>query len=354
MSVRKLPDGQWIADFYTVDRSNGKDGKRIRKKFSTKGEALAFENYTLQRIDDSPWLGEGEDKRYLSDLVHLWFDRHGITLHYGQRRKDAMLWAAEYRGSPLASEFSAQLFTAYRAKRLAGQFARTTRVKQVAPRTTNLEHAYFLAVFNELKRLGEWAAPHPLESVRKFRTEEDEMAYLTSEQIGQLLEECVNSSTKDLELIVKICLVTGARWGEAEKLKGSQVSGGKITFIKTKGKRNRTVPINPELAAMLPKKNGLLFAPCYYAFRSALTRTGIELPPGQLTHVLRHTFGSHFMMNGGNILVLQKILGHTDIKMTMRYAHFAPDHLEEALTLNPLSNKLKGHNHGKKHSKDVC
>lgn len=42
------------------------------------------------------------------------------------------------------------------------------------------------------------------------------------------------------------------------------------------------------------------------------------------------------MMNGGNILVLQRVLGHTDIKMTMRYAHFAPDHLEETLRLNPL------------------
>ena len=43
------------------------------------------------------------------------------------------------------------------------------------------------------------------------------------------------------------------------------------------------------------------------------------------------------MINGGNILVLQQILGHQSINMTMRYAHFAPDHLEEAIKLNPLS-----------------
>ncbi|HHU8812007.1 TPA: site-specific integrase, partial [Escherichia coli] len=43
------------------------------------------------------------------------------------------------------------------------------------------------------------------------------------------------------------------------------------------------------------------------------------------------------MMNGGNILVLQKILGHANIRETMKYAHFAPDHLEQAVTLNPLS-----------------
>lgn len=40
-------------------------------------------------------------------------------------------------------------------------------------------------------------------------------------------------------------------------------------------------------------------------------------------------------MNGGNILTLQKILGHTTLAMTMRYTHLAPDHLRDALNLGP-------------------
>jgi site-specific recombinase XerD len=51
---------------------------------------------------------------------------------------------------------------------------------------------------------------------------------------------------------------------------------------------------------------------------------------------LRHTFASHVKIGNGNILNLQRILGHSDLKMTLRYAHLAPDHLEEALKLNPL------------------
>lgn len=47
------------------------------------------------------------------------------------------------------------------------------------------------------------------------------------------------------------------------------------------------------------------------------------------------------MMNGRNILVLRGILGHSDIKMTMVYAHFSPDHLEDAVTKNPLA--MLGH-----------
>jgi integrase len=68
-----------------------------------------------------------------------------------------------------------------------------------------------------------------------------------------------------------------------------------------------------------------------------VTSAGIQLVEGQKTHVLRHTFASHFMMNGRNILVLQRILGHANIRETMRYAHFAPDHLEAAVELNPLA-----------------
>lgn len=164
------------------------------------------------------------------------------------------------------------------------------------------------------------------------------MSYLTVEEIRTLLAECENSRSKDLTTVVKICLATGARWSEAEGLKGNQIRAGQIIYMKTKGKKKRAVPITAKLHAELPssRKAQPLFAACHLAIRKALQRAGIETPAGQLTHVLRHTFASHFMMNGGNILVLQRILGHTDIKVTIRYAHFAPEYLAEALAFNPL------------------
>jgi site-specific recombinase XerD len=48
------------------------------------------------------------------------------------------------------------------------------------------------------------------------------------------------------------------------------------------------------------------------------------------------------MMGGGNILVLQQILGHASITDTMKYAHFSPTHLEDAIRLNPLT-KVENH-----------
>ena len=44
-------------------------------------------------------------------------------------------------------------------------------------------------------------------------------------------------------------------------------------------------------------------------------------------HALRHTFASQFVMNGGSLVALQKILGHSTVEMTMIYAHLAPDFL---------------------------
>ena len=53
--------------------------------------------------------------------------------------------------------------------------------------------------------------------------------------------------------------------------------------------------------------------------------------PAHPWHACRHTFASHYVMAGGNILVLQRILGHSDVKMTMIYAHLAPDFLADEM-----------------------
>jgi len=46
-------------------------------------------------------------------------------------------------------------------------------------------------------------------------------------------------------------------------------------------------------------------------------------------HDLRHTYASHFVMNGGTLEDLRGLLGHGSIKMVLRYAHLAPGYLEK-------------------------
>ena len=142
----------------------------------------------------------------------------------------------------------------------------------------------------------------------------------------------------DALLVTKVCLATGARWSEAETLTAEQVQPFRITYHSTKNGKSRSVPISEGLYNEIrTASSGRLFNNCYDAFTNALEASGIQLPRGQRTHVLRHTFASHFVMKGGSLLTLQKILGHQSIQMTMRYAHLAPDHLNDAVRLNPLN-----------------
>ncbi len=72
MAVRKLTTGKWLCECYPAGRS----GRRVRKQFATKGEALAFERHTMEETEAKPWLGESVDRRTLKDVVELWFKLH--------------------------------------------------------------------------------------------------------------------------------------------------------------------------------------------------------------------------------------------------------------------------------------
>ncbi|EFK11161.1 site-specific recombinase, phage integrase family [delta proteobacterium NaphS2] len=50
-------------------------------------------------------------------------------------------------------------------------------------------------------------------------------------------------------------------------------------------------------------------------------------------HDTRHTFASHLIMNGATIKDVQELLGHKDIKMTMRYSHLSQEHKKKAVNL---------------------
>lgn len=329
MAIKKTKTG-WQVDI----QPGGRGAKRIRKTFKTQAEAKRFENFAAAEIAKNPaWNPKPQDKRRLKDLIARWHELHGNTLKDGKRVRDALDRMADAMNNPVAALFTAKEFADYRAKRID-----TNNKDRVSFNTVNHEQAYLSAVFNELKRFNEWDLPNPLAGMRKLKIDERELAFLTKEQIDALFQELKNSRNPDAETVVEICLKTGARWSEAETLRREQVQNGQIRFHKTKSGKARSVPIDEDLEKrLLARGPGRLFSPCYDAFRKAIERAQIELPDGQMTHVLRHSFASHFMMNGGNILTLQKILGHSTLAMTIRYAHLAPNYLDEARRLNPLS-----------------
>lgn len=328
MAITKQPTGQWLADI----RPGSSYGKRYRKTFKTKAEAERWAAWlTTKQTQDAEWnpKPKKKDPRRLSDLITSWHKLHGHQLAEGDARKQKLLNLANAIGDPLAVDVTSARFSEYRKERIEAG---------VSANTINHEHAYLRAVFNELERLDEWKHPNPLRRVRKLKTHEKELTFLNEEQVLHLLETLDSGNYADAPTIARICLSTGARWSEAEALERNQIHADHIQYRKTKSGKVRAVPITDCLSRTLRKYGpGRLFAPSYKAFAQAIDASGIHLPDGQLTHVLRHTFASHFMQRGGNILALQKLLGHSTLTMTMRYAHLAPEHLAEARQLNPLA-----------------
>lgn len=86
----------------------------------------------------------------------------------------------------------------------------------ITANTMNREQAYLRAVFNETIRLGHWKKANPLTKLRAFKIQEKELSYLELDQIITLLGQLDKSKNAHVSLVTKVCLATGARWGEAE------------------------------------------------------------------------------------------------------------------------------------------
>ncbi|EMH4720337.1 tyrosine-type recombinase/integrase [Pseudomonas aeruginosa] len=326
MAITKLEDGRWLADVEPIK------GKRFRKRFKTKGEAQRFEAMVrTKHARQREWNPVQQDKRLLSELIERWYELHGHSITSGRRRKNLLLLIASRLGDPVGQRFTAADLVAFRKRELE---------EGALPRSINVRYSYLKTVFTELRRLGDIDYPNPLDRLKPLKPQQSVVSFLSKDQVAVLVSALRDYSTfPHLALISEVCLATGARWSEAQGLTLPMVRDGSVVFSNTKSKRVRSVPISTDLQARLEKyfAGRNRFPSCREAFARMVKRCGIVLPRGQCTHVLRHTFASHFMMNGGNILALKEILGHSSLNMTMRYAHLSPEYLRDAIRLNPLA-----------------
>lgn len=172
----------------------------------------------------------------------------------------------------------------------------------------------------------------------------------------------------DLHPLVKMALMTGLRKAELCNLKWSHVDlhAGNMSIV-AKGEITLSYPISREMRAFLsslPRCNSLPHSQYVLTYlnqrtrepqrqhigangggvwedwKKALTEAGIE---DFRFHDLRHTFATRMLRQTGNLKLVSRLLGHTTVETTMRYAHVLNDDLLDALndySLNSQSRSL--------------
>lgn len=325
MAIKKLDDGRYEVDIRPI----GRNGKRIRRRFEKKTEAVAFERYTLSRADKKEWQhGYGVEHRQLSELVELWWLYYGQNLKNGLIEKRHLKRTAAQMDDPEICRINKRSILEFRTRRL---------YDGISSSTVNRDIYRLSGMFSALIKLEIYTGENPLKELPPLPEKQPTVTFLTESEIARLL----NTMEGDQYRLAVLCLSTGARWGEASTLRAEQVMHNRVTFTETKNGKNRTIPISEEVTRIIKiRETGKLFKVDYSAFCEQIKAVKPDIPKGQASHILRHTFASHFVMNGGNLVALQQILGHASIQQTMAYAHLAPDYLQNAITLNPLRGKI--------------
>ncbi len=217
---------------------------------------------------------------------------------------------------------------------------------------------------------------HPLAKVRPVRTDRlNRVRYLTNDEEQRLRAALINREdtmrqkrrtanewrrvrsepalpdlsqgyVDHLQPMFLLAINTGLRRGELFQLQWPDVDlAGKTLTVRgriTKSGQTRHVPVNEEAQQAIerwrintnetgwvfPGKGGQQLTTIRTSWRSILKAAGIS---DFRWHDLRHHFASQLVMAGVDLNTVRELLGHSDLEMTLRYAHLSPDHKAEAV-----------------------
>lgn len=195
----------------------------------------------------------------------------------------------------------------------------------------------------EAKRLR--AALDKREAKRR-RARERGNAWRVARDLDPRPEWGADEFTDHLMPLVLLALNTGARRGELFGLTWEEVNldRGMMTVraATSKGNRTRHIPLNAEALTALKRwkgklmREGLVFPGPLGTRMGNINKSWAELVKlAKLDnfrfHDCRHDFASRLVMAGVDLNTVRELLGHSDIAMTLRYAHLAPEHKADAV-----------------------
>jgi integrase len=327
--------GNWWIDFYH-------QGKRIRRKVgpSKKVAEMALADVQVKRAKND-FLGVCDPKKIMfKDFANEYLEYSKANKAKSSYERDDTV--IQKHLVPVWGEQHLQRITAKDIENY-----KLSRVEKVTASTVNRELALISNMFRKAVEWG-YLKEVPMAQMKKMKTGVQHFRYLAHEEMDKLLDACQQSPNPQLHVFVVTAINTGMRLGEITALEWKDVDfkRGMISVDNkedhhTKNYEPRTIPMNDQLTEVLAKHPRRLDSPYVFArktgekfnkirtsFQNAVKRAKL---PHVRFHDLRHTFASHLVMGGVDIRTVQELLGHKDIRVTMRYAHLAPDHMKSAV-----------------------
>jgi integrase len=325
----------WYIDFYY-------EGKRYTEKVGKVAKSVAEEKLDIKRSE----VIRGDWKPKKIQISFDKFKTEYLELTRGDKKPNSSL-RDECSLKHLSKAFDGKMLSEINPL-LIERYKKIRKEEGAEPATINRELGCLRHMFNMAIAWGK-AQSYPFgfgKNKVKFLKEPKGKDRILSEEEESMLLETVKLTTKSqhLEPIIITALNTGMRKGEILNLKWSNVDfkTGHILVEETKNGEIRRVPMNKKLTAILESgkkiskgeyvfsENGKPYGDVKTGWWSALKKAKIE---GFRFHDLRHTFGSRLGMAGVDIRTIQELMGHKDIKMTMRYSHPTPEHKKNAVKM---------------------
>ena len=327
----------WQIDYYDPQ------GKRVMKCFPLKKDAEAY----LGKVQAAKREGRYHDvfdvkketQLTFNDLAQKYVENYGNQRAFMTSKRYLLDVVAGYFGTLRLSQITYLDLETYRNRRKA------TPARGNKPRTDASVNREMALLSHMLGKGVEWGmletSPFKKGKRLMFKENNHRLRFLSEPEIEALLKAC----TPHLRPIIETALLSGMRRGELLSLKWEQIRNGFIYLTETKSGKARQIPINVRLAEVFKevrRKNhlkseyvfcdsqGRRFYEVKRSFTSACRRAGVE---DFRFHDLRHTFASRLVMRGASLRAVQELLGHADLKMTMRYAHLSQEHLRDSVNL---------------------
>ena len=187
--------------------------------------------------------------------------------------------------------------------------------------------------------------------IRELRVEKKLPEFLSPDELDKIYDLCDDPK---MRATFRVYEYTGIRLRELHNcVLDDCVSGKYIKLTRTKGKKERIIPIPPEIVddfklAMLgpyrhdPEKCEP-YRPDFISKSFSKLRKKAGVSSNKTIHSLRHTFALRKLLELGNIYLVMQMLGHADVKTTQVYLEFPEGYLKEVFStwLPNIKNKEK-------------